>query len=106
LLVLVTYMYIDKTVGIYSVCIYRIKTSPNYQLLVSFTYKMAAKELKALVDFGISLGYNGEDLKQWLNDIYISYSKRICTDLVRKRLGRIRSNCHAHSSVFLTKLAA
>jgi len=29
---------------------------------------MAAKELKALVDLGISLGYTGEDLKQWLND--------------------------------------
>ena len=33
-----------------------------------FTYKMAAKELKALVDIGTSLGYTGEDLKQWLND--------------------------------------
>ena len=29
---------------------------------------MAAKELKALVDLGTSLGYIGEDLKQWLND--------------------------------------
>ena len=29
---------------------------------------MAAKELKALVDIGTSLGYTGEDLKQWLND--------------------------------------
>jgi len=29
---------------------------------------MAAKELKALVDLGTSLGYTGEDLKQWLND--------------------------------------
>jgi len=29
---------------------------------------MAAKELKALVDFGTSLGYTGEDLKQWLNE--------------------------------------
>ena len=29
---------------------------------------MAAKELKALVDTGTSLGYTGEDLKQWLND--------------------------------------
>jgi len=29
---------------------------------------MATKELKALVDIGTSLGYTGEDLKQWLND--------------------------------------
>jgi len=29
---------------------------------------MAAKELKALVDIGTSLGYTAEDLKQWLND--------------------------------------
>ena len=29
---------------------------------------MAAKELKAVVDLGTSLGYTGEDLKQWLND--------------------------------------
>ena len=29
---------------------------------------MAAKDLKALVDIGTSLGYTGEDLKQWLND--------------------------------------
>jgi len=29
---------------------------------------MAAKELKALADIGTSLGYTGEDLKQWLND--------------------------------------
>ena len=29
---------------------------------------MAAKELKALVDIGTSLGHTGEDLKQWLND--------------------------------------
>jgi len=29
---------------------------------------MAAKELKALVDIGTSLGYTGEDIKQWLND--------------------------------------
>jgi len=29
---------------------------------------MAAKELKALVDLGTSLGYTGEDLKQWLNE--------------------------------------
>ena len=29
---------------------------------------MAAKELKALVDIGTSLGYTREDLKQWLND--------------------------------------
>ena len=29
---------------------------------------MAAKELKALVDIGTSLGYTGEDLKLWLND--------------------------------------
>ena len=29
---------------------------------------MAAKELKALIDIGTSLGYTGEDLKQWLND--------------------------------------
>jgi len=28
---------------------------------------MATKELKALVDIGTSLGYTGEDLKQWLN---------------------------------------
>ena len=29
---------------------------------------MAAKELKALVDIGTSLGYTGVNLKQWLND--------------------------------------
>jgi len=29
---------------------------------------MAAKDLKALVDLGTSLGYTGEDLKQWLNE--------------------------------------
>ena len=29
---------------------------------------MAAKEWKTLVDLGTSLGYTGEDLKQWLND--------------------------------------
>jgi len=29
---------------------------------------MAAEELKALVDLGTSLGYAGEDLKQWLNE--------------------------------------
>jgi len=29
---------------------------------------MAAKELKALVDIGTSLGYTGKFLKQWLND--------------------------------------
>jgi len=29
---------------------------------------MAAKELKALVDLGTSLGYSGENLKQWLNE--------------------------------------
>jgi len=29
---------------------------------------MAAKELKALVDLGTSLGYTGEDVKQWLDD--------------------------------------
>jgi len=29
---------------------------------------MAAKELKALVDLGTSLGYTGEDVTQWLNE--------------------------------------
>ena len=29
---------------------------------------MAAKEFKALVEIGTSLGYTGEDLKQWLNN--------------------------------------
>ena len=29
---------------------------------------MAAKELKALVDLAASLGYIGEDLRQWLSD--------------------------------------
>jgi len=35
---------------------------------------MAAKELKALVDLGTSLGYTGEDLKQWLNDERMGHS--------------------------------
>ena len=29
---------------------------------------MAAKELKALIDVGVSLGYSGDELKQFLND--------------------------------------
>jgi len=37
---------------------------------------MAAKELKALVDIGTSLGYTGEDLKQWLNDERMRVDKR------------------------------
>ena len=37
---------------------------------------MAAKELKALVDLGTSLGYTGEDIKQWLNDERIRVEKR------------------------------
>jgi len=37
---------------------------------------MAAKELKALVDIGTSLGYTGEDLKQWLNDERMRVEKR------------------------------
>ena len=36
---------------------------------------MAAKELKAL-DIGTSLGYTGEDLKQWLNDERMRVEKR------------------------------
>ena len=30
--------------------------------------KMSAKELKALVDIGTSLGYTGDELKQYIND--------------------------------------
>jgi len=67
LLVLVTYIA-KHWVYILYIYIYTIETSPNYQLLVSLTYKIAAKELKALVDLGTSLGYTGEDLKQWLNE--------------------------------------
>ena len=37
---------------------------------------MAAKELKALVDIGTSLGYTGEDLKQWLYDERMRVEKR------------------------------
>ena len=37
-------------------------------LLLLLLLLMAAKELKAPVDLGTSLGYTGEDLKQWLND--------------------------------------
>ena len=37
---------------------------------------MAAKELKALVDIGTSLGYTGVDLKQWLNDERMRVEKR------------------------------
>ena len=29
---------------------------------------MAAKELKALIEFGTSLGYTGDELKQFIND--------------------------------------
>jgi len=67
LLVLVIYI-VKQWVYILYIYIYRIEISPNYQILVSFTNKMAAKELKALVDLGTSLGYTGKDLKQWLNE--------------------------------------
>ena len=62
---LVTYIA-KQLVYILYIYRYRIEISPNYQLC-EFTYKMAAKEFKALVDIGTSLGYIGEDLKQWLN---------------------------------------
>ena len=58
-----------QVVGIYSVYIHL--QNRNFTRLSNFgefTYMMAAKELKALVDIGTSLGYTGEDLKQWLND--------------------------------------
>ena len=33
-----------------------------------FILIMAAKELKALIDVGTSLGYSGDELKQFIND--------------------------------------
>ena len=63
----------------------KFEISPNYQLLVNFIYKMAAKELKALVDIGTSLGYTGEDLKQWLND------ERMKIDREKERRNGIRT---------------
>jgi len=51
---------------------------------------MAAKELKALVDIGTSLGYTGEDLKQWLNDERIKKTekRKKRRSVRRKRSGR------------------
>jgi len=51
---------------------------------------MAAKELKALVDIGTSLGYRpptGEDLKQWLNDerMRIDREKQKCQEEEKTR---------------------
>jgi len=45
---------------------------------------MAAKELKALVDLGTSLGYTGEDLKQWMND------ERMRVDRKKERLEELK----------------
>ena len=62
----------------YIFCIYTDIELKSHQLIDfgEFTYKMAAKELKALVDIGTSLGYTGVDLKQWLNDERMRVEKR------------------------------
>jgi len=36
--------------------------------IYTFTIKMAAKELVALIETGTSLGYTGDELKQFSND--------------------------------------
>jgi len=82
LLVLVTYIA-KQWVYILHIYRYRIEISPNYQLLVN----LHTKELKALVDIGTSLGYTGEDLKQWLNDerMRIDREKEKCQEEEKKR---------------------
>jgi len=54
---------------------------------------MAAKELKALIDIGISLGYTDEDLKQWLNDerMRIDREKEKVEELKRQEEERKRA---------------
>jgi len=47
---------------------------------------MAAKELKALVDIGASLGYTGEDLKQWLNNERMRIDRKKEKEEEKKRL--------------------
>jgi len=37
-------------------------------LIYAFGFTMAAKELKALIDVGTSLGYTLDELKQFIND--------------------------------------
>ena len=36
--------------------------------VINFLMKMSAKELKAIADIGITLGYSGDELKQFVND--------------------------------------
>ena len=37
-------------------------------LVINFLTKMLAKELKAIADVGATLGYSGDELKQFVND--------------------------------------
>ena len=44
---------------------------------------MAAKELKALVEIGTSLGYTGDELKQFINE------ERMRMDREKRRKGEV-----------------
>jgi len=67
---------------------------------------MAAKELKALADLGTSLGYTGEDLKQWLNDerMRIDREKEKVEDLKRQEEERKRQEEEKKRAFELEKL--
>jgi len=36
--------------------------------VINFLTKMSAKELKAIAEVGTTLGYSGDELKQFVND--------------------------------------
>ena len=36
--------------------------------MINFPTKMSAKELKAITEVGTTLGYSGDELKQFVND--------------------------------------
>ena len=55
---------------------------------------MSAKEIKALVDVGTSLGYFGEELKQFLTEEWI----RIDKEKERQKRNKWNKKDYAHSN--------
>ena len=53
-------------------------------LEINFLTKMSAKELKAIADIGIALGYSGDELKQFVNDERMRMDKEKELDRHRK----------------------
>ena len=54
--------------------------------------KMSAKELKAIADIGITLGYGGDELKQFVNDERMRMDKE-------KELERQRKEAEAEKEI-------